>query len=162
MSLKRGHSCVLCQQRKVRYDQQKPCANCVRAQVECGVVAPQPVRRRKKKLHERDLVERPQKHEILMAQNGIDFDSVLDSREVAHYEEYRTSYATTCCTVRPMKDTSALRRTTPSIPCSAMLRMASPAFSVAQASRLTLPIHIHQPSRPSSCGRCTSITSTLS
>ena len=78
MSLKRGHSCVLCQQRKVRCDQQKPCANCVRAQVECGVVPPQPVRRRKKKLHERDLVERLKKYESLMIQNGINFDSVLE------------------------------------------------------------------------------------
>lgn len=55
-------------------------------------MAPQPVRKRKKKLHERDMVERLQKYEKLMAQHGIDFDSVLDSREVTHYEEYRTSY----------------------------------------------------------------------
>lgn len=78
MSLTRGHSCVLCQQRKVRCDQQKPCSNCIRAQVECKVVAPQPARRRKKKLHERDLVERLKKYEALMTQNGIDFGSVGD------------------------------------------------------------------------------------
>ncbi|KAJ5136070.1 hypothetical protein N7448_004624 [Penicillium atrosanguineum] len=78
MSLTRGHSCVLCQQRKVRCDQQKPCSNCIRAQVECKVVAPQPARRRKKKLHERDLIERLKKYEALMTQHGIDFDSVGD------------------------------------------------------------------------------------
>lgn len=76
MSLTRGHSCVLCQQRKVRCDLQKPCSNCIRAQVECKVVAPQPARRRKKKLHERDLIERLKKYEALMTQHGIDFDSV--------------------------------------------------------------------------------------
>lgn len=78
MSLTRGHSCVLCQKRKVRCDQQKPCSNCIRAQVECKVVAPQPARRRKKKSHERDLIERLKKYEALMTQHGIDFDSVGD------------------------------------------------------------------------------------
>ncbi|KAJ5662482.1 uncharacterized protein N7477_010098 [Penicillium maclennaniae] len=74
MSLRRGHSCVFCQQRKVRCDQQKPCSNCIRAQAECKVVAPQPARRRKKKLLERDLIERLKKYEALMTQHGIDFD----------------------------------------------------------------------------------------
>jgi hypothetical protein len=43
--------------------------------VECKVVAPQPARRRKKKLHERDLIERLKKYEALMTQHGVDFDS---------------------------------------------------------------------------------------
>ncbi|KAJ5611252.1 hypothetical protein N7510_007971 [Penicillium lagena] len=81
MSLTRGHSCVLCQQRKVRCDQQKPCSNCVRAQVECKIVPLQPARRRKKKLHERELIERLKKCEALLAQHGVDFDSVEDNRE---------------------------------------------------------------------------------
>jgi hypothetical protein len=76
MKLTRGHSCVLCQQRKVRCDKQKPCANCVKAQVECRVVPPQPPRRRKKKPHERDLIERLKKYEGLLSQHGVNFDPI--------------------------------------------------------------------------------------
>ncbi|KAL2147789.1 hypothetical protein VTI28DRAFT_5561 [Corynascus sepedonium] len=76
IKLTRGHSCVLCQQRKVRCDKQKPCANCVKAQVECRVVPPQPPRRRKKKPHERDLIERLRKYESLLAQHGVNFEPI--------------------------------------------------------------------------------------
>ncbi|KAH6631602.1 fungal-specific transcription factor domain-containing protein [Chaetomium tenue] len=76
MKLTRGHSCVLCQQRKVRCDKQKPCANCVKAHVECRVVPPQPPRRRKKKPHERDLIDRLRKYESLLSQHGVNFDPI--------------------------------------------------------------------------------------
>ncbi|KAH6635561.1 fungal-specific transcription factor domain-containing protein [Chaetomium sp. MPI-SDFR-AT-0129] len=76
MKLTRGHSCVLCQQRKVRCDKQKPCANCVKAQVECRVVPPQPPRRRKKKPHERDLIDRLRKYESLLSQAGVNFEPI--------------------------------------------------------------------------------------
>ncbi|KAK1759293.1 putative transcriptional regulatory protein [Echria macrotheca] len=76
MKLTRGHSCVLCQQRKVRCDKQKPCANCVKANVECRVVPPQPPRRRKKKPHERDLIDRLRKYEHLLSQHGVNFDPI--------------------------------------------------------------------------------------
>ncbi|KAF2968952.1 hypothetical protein GQX73_g4596 [Xylaria multiplex] len=72
----RGHSCVLCQQRKVRCDKKKPCSNCVKAGVDCRVVPPQPPRRRKKRIPERDLVERLRKYEALLSQNGIEFESL--------------------------------------------------------------------------------------
>ncbi|KAI1487406.1 hypothetical protein F5X96DRAFT_150373 [Biscogniauxia mediterranea] len=72
----RGHSCVLCQQRKVRCDKKKPCSNCVKAGVECRVVPPQPPRRRKKRIPERDLVDRLRKYETLLSQNGIEFESL--------------------------------------------------------------------------------------
>ncbi|KAI1264234.1 fungal-specific transcription factor domain-containing protein [Xylariaceae sp. FL1019] len=72
----RGHSCVLCQQRKVRCDKKKPCSNCVKANVDCRVVPPQPPRRRKKRIPERDLVERLRKYETLLSQNGIEFESL--------------------------------------------------------------------------------------
>ncbi|PLB48606.1 hypothetical protein P170DRAFT_425648 [Aspergillus steynii IBT 23096] len=81
MTLTRGHSCVLCQQRKVRCDQQKPCSNCVRAQAECKVVPPKPVTRRKKKLRKRDLVDRVQRYEALLRDNGIQFDSIQDNAD---------------------------------------------------------------------------------
>jgi hypothetical protein len=72
----RGHSCVLCQQRKVRCDKKKPCSNCVKAGVDCRVVPPQPPRRRKKRIPERDLVDRLRKYETLLSQHGIEFESL--------------------------------------------------------------------------------------
>ncbi|KAI3328967.1 hypothetical protein HD806DRAFT_530373 [Xylariaceae sp. AK1471] len=72
----RGHSCVLCQQRKVRCDKKKPCSNCVKAGQNCLVVPPQPPRRRKKRIPERDLVDRLRKYEALMSQHGIEFESL--------------------------------------------------------------------------------------
>ncbi|KAG8407185.1 hypothetical protein J3458_020677 [Metarhizium acridum] len=74
--LTRGTSCVLCQQRKVRCDKNKPCANCLKAGVECRVVPPQPPRRRKKRLHEKDLVGRLKKYEALLAEHGVKFDAI--------------------------------------------------------------------------------------
>ncbi|KAJ0115294.1 colonial-22 [Diaporthe amygdali] len=76
MKLTRGHSCVLCQQRKVRCDKNKPCANCVKAGVDCKVVPPQPPRRRKKKPQERELVDRLKKYEALLSQHGVDFEPI--------------------------------------------------------------------------------------
>lgn len=67
---------MLCQQRKVRCDKNKPCANCVKAGVECRVVPPQPPRRRKKRLQERELVDRLKKYETLLAENGVKFDAI--------------------------------------------------------------------------------------
>lgn len=42
------------------------------------MATPQQARRRKKKLHERDLIERLKKYEALMTQHGVDFDSASD------------------------------------------------------------------------------------
>ncbi|KFA63977.1 hypothetical protein S40285_05724 [Stachybotrys chlorohalonatus IBT 40285] len=76
VKLTRGTSCVLCQQRKVRCDKNKPCANCVKAGVECRVVPPQPPRRRKRRLQEKDLIERLKKYESLLSENGVKFDAI--------------------------------------------------------------------------------------
>lgn len=76
VKLTRGTSCVLCQQRKVRCDKNKPCANCVKARVECRVVPPLPPRRRKKRLQEKDLVDRLRKYEVLLSENNIKFESI--------------------------------------------------------------------------------------
>ena len=78
MKLTRGHSCVLCQQRKVRCDRQKPCANCVKAQVECKVVPPQPPRRRKKKLVERDYAEQVKRIKTALSRAGINYADLID------------------------------------------------------------------------------------
>lgn len=83
IKLTRGHSCVLCQQRKVRCDKNKPCANCVKAGVDCKVVPPQPPRRRKKKPHERELIDRLRKYETLLSQHGVDFEPIGQTLKTA-------------------------------------------------------------------------------
>lgn len=59
----------------MRCDKNKPCANCVKAQIECRIVPPQPPRRRKKKLTERELLERVKRYETLLTENGIELDA---------------------------------------------------------------------------------------
>ncbi|PHH66822.1 hypothetical protein CDD81_5954 [Ophiocordyceps australis] len=76
VKLTRGTSCLLCQQRKVRCDKSKPCANCVKAGVECKVLPPAPPRRRKRRLQERELIERLRRYESLLSQHGIKFDAI--------------------------------------------------------------------------------------
>ncbi|KAM0281788.1 hypothetical protein ACHAQH_003370 [Verticillium albo-atrum] len=85
MKLTRGTSCVLCQQRKVRCDKKKPCANCVKARVECRVVAPNPPRRRKKHLQEKDLIDRLKKYETLLAENGVSIDPIARDLRVSNH-----------------------------------------------------------------------------
>lgn len=87
MKLTRGTSCVLCQQRKVRCDKNKPCANCVKARVDCRVIPPQPPRRRKKRLQEKDLIERLRKYETLLTDNGVKFDSIGPDLRMANDRE---------------------------------------------------------------------------
>ncbi|KAH6895322.1 fungal-specific transcription factor domain-containing protein [Thelonectria olida] len=65
VKLTRGTSCVLCQQRKVRCDKNKPCANCVKAKVEC-----------RKRLQEKDLIDRLKKYESLLAEHGVKVDAI--------------------------------------------------------------------------------------
>ena len=45
----RSHSCVLCQQRKVKCDRNDPCAGCIKAGVECVASVPAPPGRRKRR-----------------------------------------------------------------------------------------------------------------
>ncbi|TLS28477.1 hypothetical protein PpBr36_01294 [Pyricularia pennisetigena] len=74
----RGHSCVLCQKRKVRCDKTKPCSNCVKAGVECHVEPPLPPNRSRgaKKTLQRDLINRLKRYESLLAQHGVAFDAM--------------------------------------------------------------------------------------
>jgi hypothetical protein len=74
----RGHSCILCQQRKVRCDKQKPCSNCIKARAECVPSAPIGPRRRRRKLTETDLVGRLRRYEHLLKKHGIKLDDDED------------------------------------------------------------------------------------
>jgi hypothetical protein len=70
----RGYSCVLCQQRKVKCDRQKPCSNCTKARVECVASTPTHPRRRRRKLTEIDLTARLRRYEHLLRTHGIKAD----------------------------------------------------------------------------------------
>ncbi|CAG8293551.1 unnamed protein product [Penicillium salamii] len=76
----RGHSCMLCQRRKVRCDKQKPCGNCVKAKAECTVIPQRPRGKRSAPRPESDLVGRLKRYEELLSRHGIDFNSSLDDR----------------------------------------------------------------------------------
>ncbi|KAL2842551.1 hypothetical protein BJY01DRAFT_200660 [Aspergillus pseudoustus] len=68
-------SCVLCQQRKIKCDRTFPCANCLKAKVQC-VPANQIPRRRKRRFAERELLDRLRHYESLLHQNDIKFNSL--------------------------------------------------------------------------------------
>ena len=84
-------SCVVCTQRKVRCDKEKPCNNCIKAGIACEVAPPPPPRRRKRKLDERELAKKLAKYEELMERNGIDFRSNGDDVEPVKYDRDATS-----------------------------------------------------------------------
>ncbi|RAL10654.1 C6 zinc finger domain protein [Aspergillus homomorphus CBS 101889] len=63
-------ACVLCQQRKIRCDRTFPCANCVRANVQCE----QAIRQRRRRFPERELLARLRLYESLLRQHNIKFD----------------------------------------------------------------------------------------
>ncbi|KAI0474897.1 hypothetical protein GGR56DRAFT_485552 [Xylariaceae sp. FL0804] len=69
-------ACILCQQRKVRCDRKFPCANCVRSRVQCVPATLHP-RRRRRKLTERELLERVRQYEALLRSNDINFEPLV-------------------------------------------------------------------------------------
>jgi hypothetical protein len=71
-------ACLLCQQRKVKCDRGFPCANCVRAQVQC---VPATQVRRRCRFPERELLERLRRYEDLLHQNNIQFQPLHNSVE---------------------------------------------------------------------------------
>lgn len=75
----RGHSCILCQKRKVRCDKSKPCSNCVKAKAECTVIPQRPRGKRgAPRPQAKDMMERLKKYEELMIKHGIEFDLMSD------------------------------------------------------------------------------------
>ncbi|KUJ11564.1 uncharacterized protein LY89DRAFT_654212 [Mollisia scopiformis] len=72
-------ACVLCQQRKVRCDRKSPCANCIKAQVECIPSTLQP-RRRRRQFPESDLLERLRRYEDLLRQKGVEVEPLTHPR----------------------------------------------------------------------------------
>jgi Fungal Zn(2)-Cys(6) binuclear cluster domain len=73
---RRKHPCILCQQRKVKCDRIDPCANCVKARVECVSPTTLPPRRRKKRFPEAELLARLRKYEDHLRSYGADIDAI--------------------------------------------------------------------------------------
>lgn len=74
IKLTRGTSCVLCQQRKVRCDKNKPRVNCAKARVKCRVVPPQPPQ--EAATGEMSHRDRLRKYEALLTENNMGFESI--------------------------------------------------------------------------------------
>ncbi|KAK6445709.1 hypothetical protein FP744_10001958 [Trichoderma asperellum] len=70
---RRQLACVRCQQRKVKCDHKDPCATCAKAGVPC-VASNQVQRRRKRRLPERELLDRIRNYEDLLTQHNIKFE----------------------------------------------------------------------------------------
>ncbi|KAH8812849.1 hypothetical protein F5884DRAFT_786537 [Xylogone sp. PMI_703] len=66
-------ACVLCQRRKIKCDRKYPCANCIKSRAECEP-ASQVARRRRRRLPERELLDRLRQYEDLLRQNNIRFE----------------------------------------------------------------------------------------
>lgn len=75
-------ACVLCQQRKVKCDRRFPCANCIKAGVQCVSAALAP-RQRRRRFPERDLLDRLRQYEDLLRRNRIPFEPLHGSPDKA-------------------------------------------------------------------------------
>ncbi|KAH7417597.1 hypothetical protein BKA64DRAFT_304066 [Cadophora sp. MPI-SDFR-AT-0126] len=72
----RKHPCVLCQQRKVKCDRNEPCANCVKARMECISPTTLPPKKRKKRFPEAELLARLRRYEDHLRAYGADIDAI--------------------------------------------------------------------------------------
>ncbi|KAF2466207.1 uncharacterized protein BDR25DRAFT_269406 [Lindgomyces ingoldianus] len=67
-------ACVRCQQRKIKCDRRFPCANCNTSHAQCVPATLAPRGRRRRRLPERELLERLRKYEDLLHQNNVKFE----------------------------------------------------------------------------------------
>jgi hypothetical protein len=77
----RGHSCVLCFQRKVKCDGQRPCSTCIKARIECITKAPTVPRRRKGQISKGDLLARLRRCEELLKSHGVKVEDEVEAQE---------------------------------------------------------------------------------
>jgi hypothetical protein len=73
--LTRGHSCVVCQQRKIRCDGQRACGNCVKSRAECRETASNAVAPRLRASAYRRELERLRRYEELALAHGLELDN---------------------------------------------------------------------------------------
>jgi len=65
-------SCIRCAERKVKCDRQRPCAGCVKSNVECIFNPVQPPKQRNKRVKVKVLTDRLKQYEALLQEKGID------------------------------------------------------------------------------------------
>ncbi|KAL1303046.1 hypothetical protein AAFC00_003356 [Neodothiora populina] len=71
-------ACVQCQQRKIKCDRNFPCSNCIKYRVQCTPAASLGPRQRRRRLPERELLDRLRYYESLLQQNHIKFEPSLE------------------------------------------------------------------------------------
>ena len=84
-------SCIRCAERKVKCDRQRPCAGCVKSNVECIFNPVQPPKQRNKRVKVKVLTDRLKQYEALLQEKGIDpgnlsnqMDSMPHSQPLMH------------------------------------------------------------------------------
>ena len=90
---KRVLACTLCHQRKVKCDRRFPCANCTKSRVECvPATAVRP--RRRRRIPERDILERLGRYEEILRRHNIEFEPFgKDSAPEKLYPRTDATYA---------------------------------------------------------------------
>lgn len=101
--LEAKYSCVVCHKRKVRCDRAKPCANCVKNQVECEYRAP-PAPKRRAKNTDRLLLAKIQKYEEQLKKAGA---SVDESGNLVPSPSIKTNIDPICSPAASRSGTSA-------------------------------------------------------
>jgi len=71
-------SCIRCAERKVKCDRQRPCAGCVKSNVECIFKPVQPPKQRNKRVKVKVLTDRLKQYEALLQEKGIDPGNLLN------------------------------------------------------------------------------------
>src|SRR5436305_891065 len=76
VKITRGHSCVLCYQRKVKCNGQRPCSTCRKSQVECISKAPTALKRKVRPMTVKEdyLLERLRRCEALLKLHGLNLE----------------------------------------------------------------------------------------
>ncbi|KAE8384571.1 hypothetical protein BDV23DRAFT_189091 [Aspergillus alliaceus] len=101
-------ACMLCQQRKVRCDREFPCANCIRADVQC-VPCTGP-RQRRRRFPERELLERLRRYESLLRENNIKFEPLHASAAEKTHQSEDGEVSTTIKDTHPARSAAPVRQ----------------------------------------------------
>ena len=76
----RGHSCVLCFQRKVKCDGQRPCSTCIKSRADCITKASSGPRRRRAQVSKGDLLARLRRCEELLESHGVKVEDEVEAQ----------------------------------------------------------------------------------
>ncbi len=93
-----AYSCSRCFERKVKCDKKQPCTACVRHNVDCVFRSLPPQKRRKQLSPDQALLDRLNRYESLLRQQGIDPEGI-DKPLPSYAEPTRSAHETTSSTV---------------------------------------------------------------